>query len=1594
MAGAKYISMIKLWTICAILLMAGKVQATHIVGGELTYRCLGDQVFEVTLIVRRDCANASDDAPFDDPALVGIYRGQGELITSLGVRGVLQIPFMGEDTISNEETFDCGAVGGAICVHETVYRDTVRLPEPKYGYIFAYQRCCRNGIINNILDPLETGTTFIAEVPPTALLECNSQPVFQAWPPVYTCIDEEIDFDHSAIDIDGDSLVYKLCTPYSGATIDEPKPSAPSNPRQLGNVEWLSPYNLNNLLGGDPLTIDPNTGRLTGKPDLVGTYLVGICVEEYRDGVLLSTVGRDLEINVRACVNPITVDFEATNNDCDGDLTVDFNNLTVGADSYTWYFDYPNTDPAFTSNEVNPSFDFPEEGNYTVRLEATRDSDGCTAIKEKTITVSNTPLVPAFDVVLSSCEMGDFIELIDQSYDSTGITTPVAWEWSININGNTQTFNTQNVIVDVSGADQVEVTLTVTSSSGCESSITDTIDVGELFPNPDFKPVLQGCTPQYTLEVIYLPDANPGFTVDSLVWTYTADGMTQNFANLDTINVSSVGEIVTVGLLVYYSNGCVREIIKDIDILDLFPELQIQNDLKDNCIGSDTVLVNLWTDLIGGSISGTPSEYNWIVNGTPFGSGDSIQVEMFGDTTIEVIVDAFFNGCVFSDTTNITTGGEADLEIEVEVNCDEPYSVTLIDITDGVAVDSFWLIGNNEFDGDSITVEISDTTTIIRWVEFANGCTASDTFTFYEDDFDLSLEIGNDYVQDTISPFDVTFFPILTGSTSFGTPVYTWIYDLGSGPVTFVGDSLMLTLTLDQDVNIQLFALYDNGCELMAEENFNGGDCERDPDILEDINCDDLENIVITLSDTTILEPGISVVSWEWIYNGQTSQDSTITFELGLGDIVEVNLTVIYSDGCEGMYSNTFDSDDFQITVDYNVELLGCKEGFGSFLFTDNTTYPEACFEIDSMIWVIDGETYFGDSIIVDILLGSTVEIEYTVVFTDGTSISTSDDANPDNDILNTNDYIEIVDIEIVDNSDVFCGDSIDVAIVNPDPELIYNWSYDSEFSNIVGTGITLITIADETFMGVVYAQAISDSLCKYGQGSLELENFDIDISFDMSVDLCAGDTIDFEVINNDTSQMLTFVWKDENGVIIEGDSTASPVIGIPDDFTGEFFLVLCTENQFGCTSMDTIDFNVGMRGQLEPFTYELDSCGGLTINFMSDNPSTGSLYWDFGDGTGEFADDPSHEYPAPGTYLVTISDSSAVCADSTYMDSITVPEFIEINIGIDTIEYSAGDTVMVTATTNGDPGTIVWCNEEGDSIYTGNPLIYLPMDSIEKVYAKITDDFGCSDTTCTILKLRDDCPDSLMIDAPNAVCPGDTFQLELIMDKDPSLFTYLWDPDECIISGGDTHMPTVVAFDSKTFSVLVMREGFCEDTIVSVFVEVSDPQVTIGLESGENFICLGEEGTLIVTPDDPNCEYTWSTGETGSEIIVSPEVNTTYTVVCVDTLGCEASDSFELEVRLPNCDETDIFLPTAFSPNGDNVNDVLFVRGKFVDEMELSIVNRWGQEVFYSNDQSMGWDGTYNGEPVAMDAFAYTLKVVCIDGGSYAKVGNVTLIR
>ena len=86
--------------------------------------------------------------------------------------------------------------------------------------------------------------------------------------------------------------------------------------------------------------------------------------------------------------------------------------------------------------------------------------------------------------------------------------------------------------------------------------------------------------------------------------------------------------------------------------------------------------------------------------------------------------------------------------------------------------------------------------------------------------------------------------------------------------------------------------------------------------------------------------------------------------------------------------------------------------------------------------------------------------------------------------------------------------------------------------------------------------------------------------------------------------------------------------------------------------------------------------------------------------------------------------------------------------------------------------------------------------------------------------------------------------------------------------------------------------------------------------------------------------------------------------------------------------------MPSAFSPNGDGANDVLYVRGFGVKEMEFRLFNRWGELVFFTSDMDIGWDGTFRGQLQEVEVYVYTLTGTFDDNKAFDKQGNISLLR
>ncbi|MBC8173105.1 MAG: gliding motility-associated C-terminal domain-containing protein, partial [Chitinophagales bacterium] len=223
-------------------------------------------------------------------------------------------------------------------------------------------------------------------------------------------------------------------------------------------------------------------------------------------------------------------------------------------------------------------------------------------------------------------------------------------------------------------------------------------------------------------------------------------------------------------------------------------------------------------------------------------------------------------------------------------------------------------------------------------------------------------------------------------------------------------------------------------------------------------------------------------------------------------------------------------------------------------------------------------------------------------------------------------------------------------------------------------------------------------------------------------------------------------------------------------------------------------------------------------------------------------------------------------------------------------------------------------------------------------------------------------------------VCAGEwTLQLNSISGFED----YNW-------STGETS-ENIVVNEAGTYSVTITTT--CE-TFTDEITVTEDPNLTAQIDLGDDKeLCppAGINNFILTAPEGlPN--YNWNTGENASSIIVSePGIYS----VSSHLLCNDISD----EVRITLCN--DIYIPNAFSPNGDGINDVLALI--VVDPSRLvsfQIYNRWGEIVFDGGALNYTWDGTFNNDQQPMGVYAYMLSFLNDAGGQEIMKGNVTLVK
>jgi gliding motility-associated-like protein len=400
------------------LLFSGWSLASHIIGGDIYYNYLGNNQYRFFITLYRDCA--STGAQYDNPLYLSIFT-QGNIHYQ-----TVQVPFPGSVVLPINFNNPCATQPSGICVERAIYQVVLTLPPIPGGYIVSYQRCCRGPNISNLQFPDDTGLTLVAQVPGSNTnASNNSSPRFTNYPPVLLCNNDQLVFDHSATDPDGDQLVYSLVTPYAGATSGNPQPLQMPPPPYFP-VTWQPSFNAAIPLGpGSSTIIHPSTGLLTVSPNLVGLFVVGVRVQEYRNGQLIGETVRDFLFRVFDCniqlaaILPMQDQLPTFNGYCDG-LTVQFDNLSFGGTNYSWDFGVPGTN-ADVSPLFEPTYTYPSSGTYTAQL-IVNPGQNCTDTAYIEITV-NEELLLEWSTQDSLCLTGNSHDFVAQISDPSANLT-------------------------------------------------------------------------------------------------------------------------------------------------------------------------------------------------------------------------------------------------------------------------------------------------------------------------------------------------------------------------------------------------------------------------------------------------------------------------------------------------------------------------------------------------------------------------------------------------------------------------------------------------------------------------------------------------------------------------------------------------------------------------------------------------------------------------------------------------------------------------------------------------------------------------------------------------------------------------------------------------------------------------------------------------------------------------------------------------------------------------------------------------------------------------------------------------------------------
>jgi gliding motility-associated-like protein len=453
-----------------MLVMYFTARADHITGGEMYYTFTGINNgmynYQITAKLFMDCYS---NRRLPNPAFFGVFnRATGKHITDISV------PMAHQDGLRLTNPSKCITNPPAVCYQIGFYDFSVSLPASPEGYIIVIQVVYRVQGISNLSPGYgNIGATYTGEIPGTSSLATaveNNSARFTGDDMVVICANNSFSYNFAAEDKDRDQLRYSFANAYSGGA-GGGGTNFPPAPPPYSTVPYGSAYGSGSPLGAN-VKIDANTGLITGIAPTDGIYVVTVQVQEIRNGVVIATQRKDLQIRITACTIA-SASMQPEYMLCKDSRTITLNNMSTSPliTSTNWeLFDNKGVSVFNSSNAVT-NYTFTDTGTYTIKLVINRNQQ----CSDSSISVAR--VYPGFkpDFNFNGICFKKPTQFIDASSTVYGVVNSWDWDFGDVTSGDVSTLASPVYTYTAMGVKNVR--LIATNTKGCIDTTNKQVNI-------------------------------------------------------------------------------------------------------------------------------------------------------------------------------------------------------------------------------------------------------------------------------------------------------------------------------------------------------------------------------------------------------------------------------------------------------------------------------------------------------------------------------------------------------------------------------------------------------------------------------------------------------------------------------------------------------------------------------------------------------------------------------------------------------------------------------------------------------------------------------------------------------------------------------------------------------------------------------------------------------------------------------------------------------------------------------------------------------------------------------------------------------------